>query len=301
MHQFRLHQHLNDDLADRLEAHFCEITPSPWMLVQVRSVDPYYLAGYFSDRCEGDTAWAEVAEAFPELTGSVEWTEIEDADWKEAYKLHFQPWAERGLHWVPEWLRETYTVPTGETAVYVDPGMAFGTGDHPTTRLMALTLLDSVDLWGASIADRTCIDAGCGSGILSISARKLGYGTVIGFDHDPEAARVSRENLIANDLSADAVTITAESVEEGVANRTADLILANIQANILSIYAENLLGAIKPGGILALSGILADELDAFAATFEAKRIESGHPLAVASIEKAIEGEWSRLVYTFAAG
>src|SRR5690606_11932343 len=145
---------LDPALADPLEEHFLELDLSSWMLVQDKPTDPYRLHGYWASREEGEAAWAELRQAFPKLPADPEWRALADCDWKEAYKLHFQPWTRNGLHWVPSWERERYPVPAGEAAIYLDPGMAFGTGNHETTRLCAVRLLEARDRWQGEVGQR---------------------------------------------------------------------------------------------------------------------------------------------------
>jgi ribosomal protein L11 methyltransferase len=144
--------------------------------------------------------------------------------------------------------------------------MAFGTGNHETTRLCIERLVE----FEAGGADRAfaVIDAGCGSGILALSAALLGFRDVIGFDNDPEAIRVSIENADLNGLT-NAVRFTAAGLPEGLGDGGAGVVLANIQADVLIRHAGALAAAVAPGGLLAMSGILAAEAggvrDAFAA------------------------------------
>jgi ribosomal protein L11 methyltransferase len=112
------------------------------------------------------------------------------------------------------------------------------------------------------------IDAGCGSGILALSASLLGFKDVYGFDNDPEAVRVSMENAAANGL-ANHVRFETADLATGLAGRSAEIVLANIQADILKRNVEPLLGAVVPGGALILSGILAIEHESVRTTFAA--------------------------------
>jgi ribosomal protein L11 methyltransferase len=131
------------------------------------------------------------------------------------------------------------------------------------------------------------IDAGCGSGILALSAALLGYRDVVGFDNDPEAVRVSEENAALNGLTGRVRFETAD-LETGLAGRQADLLLANIQADVLLRYAAVLIGAVAPGGTLILSGILAGENGQVRAGFE--RAAPGW-----SVNARVMGEWSDVV------
>ena len=213
---------------------------------------------------------------------------LADQDWKESYKAHFRAWHFGPLHWVPEWEKPTYRVPPGEKVLWLDPGLAFGTGNHETTRLCCEDLVAFAAERPAVRAPgrRRTIDAGCGSGILALSAALLGLEPIRGFDNDPEAVRVSMENARANDL-AGAVDFAVGDLVSGLAGQEADLVLANIQADVLQRFHGELIGAVAPGGWLVLSGILAQELPAVRRTF-----------AVATpgwaITERILGEWSSL-------
>lgn len=256
-------------IADPLEDFLCEFVRSGWSILNKKKGDAFFLMGYFEDKAEGLEQYVELRISFPDLPENPGVIEMADTEWQDAYKAYIQPWSSRGLHWVPVWLREEYSVPAGDTAIYLDAGMAFGTGSHETTRLMAMRLLDYREAGEAGHLKTTrVIDAGCGSGILAMSAAKLGYHNIFGFDRDTEAIRVSEENRAFNDLPEGAVAFLEGGLEEGLKDRQGDLILANIQADVLNIYAEVILQAVAPGGTLALSGILAIEVDAVKAHFE---------------------------------
>jgi ribosomal protein L11 methyltransferase len=137
------------------------------------------------------------------------------------------------------------------------------------------------------------LDAGCGSGILALSAARLGFGEVEGFDNDPEAVRVSRENAALNHLDGRVRFFTADLVA-GLAGREVDLLLANIQADVLIAYAGDLVGAVAPGGTLVLSGILAAEAAQVRAAF-------GGRVPDWNVDGRNLGEWSDLVLRRPAG
>lgn len=292
---YRLTVEIPETLVEPLEDYFCEFTgASPWCLFNKDKEHPWILHGFFEVREEVDSQFAELRARFDAIPAEAVIEEIEDADWQNAYKAFLKPWASRGLHWVPAWMREEYTVPEGEVAVYLDAGMAFGTGSHETTRLCAERMLDYHEERGGDVAEVSVIDAGCGTGILSISARLLGFGSVYGFDRDPEAERVSMENLSFNSLAPDSVEFAEAGLEAGLSGRKADLMLANIQADVLMIYAENLLGAISAGGVLVLSGILAKEVETVREKFNATAAQLSW--AIAHNESRVDGEWCDLVY-----
>lgn len=187
---------------------------------------------------------------------------VQETDWAEAWKQHYHPIliGER-LVIVPAWLEN----PAPErVAVILDPGMAFGTGTHPTTQL-CLEWLERL-LWqrsGGDPAYRTLIDVGCGSGILSIAAVKLGVQQAVAVDVDAVAVRSSRENALANGV-ADRIEIGLGSVEEIRRSQfsldKADLVVANILAPvILELFETGLAELVEQNGALILSGILSDQ------------------------------------------
>lgn len=285
------------ELADKLEDYFCEYVRSNWSLLQMTDNDPFVLQGFFEELEEARAEYAELRKDFRQLPENPEETHIDDQEWQDAYKAFLSPWSHADLHWVPVWERETYAVPAGDTAIYLDAGLAFGTGSHETTRLMARRLLEFRDARtakGQSPAALELIDAGCGSGILAISAAKLGFGKVLGFDRDPEAVRVAAENRGFNDLAESAAAFEENGIEEALAGRQTDCILANIQADVLKIYVESLIDAIKPGGMLALSGILAEEVDSVRTTFDPLvRAKWGVDPAA---DSRVDGIWCDLCY-----
>lgn len=296
----QLKTEIPDTLVDPLEEYFCEWVPSPWMIIESRVGQPTCLHGYFETEEEAAEAWQAVRVKFKHLPETLSPEVLADRDWKEAYKDHFKPWSLCGLHWVPEWERAGYAVPGGEAAVYLDPGMAFGTGDHPTTRLMAEALLEYKEALGDDFASANeslhVIDAGCGSGILALSAVALGFQNVYGFDRDPEAARISLENAAVNGMEGK-VAFSEAGIEDGLAGRKADLMLANIQADVLTIYAEELLGAMNPGGTLALTGILTQEVEPVRDHFR----DACSKLGIHAQDTAIrsQGEWSAVIIRLA--
>jgi len=245
-----------------------------------------WLTGYFETRDAAQAGWHGFGPLIdPEwLVTEPAINELADKDWKESYKEHFKAWKFGRLHWVPVWEREAFKLPPGEEVLWLDPGMAFGTGNHETTRLVVERLVALAAEKGVS---GRVIDAGCGSGILALSAMKLGYARVAAFDNDPLAVDVSRENAELNGL-AGCVDFYVGDLITGLAGRQAELLLANIQADVLMKFARELLGAVAPGGVLVLSGILAAELaqvrEAFAALAPGWRVDS-----------RVMGEWSDLV------
>jgi len=238
-----------------------------WTLLEDAIARRAWIIGIFASRAEADSRWAELRPALAEapLSGP-EVRLLPDADWKNSYKEHFRAWTFGRLHWVPVWEREAFRLPQGHAVLWLDPGLAFGTGNHETTRLC-------IERMAAFEAARTpqglrMVDAGCGSGILALSAVLLGFGEVRGFDNDPEAVRVSHENAVLNGLSGRA-RFTTGGITESLAGVQADFLAANIQADILIRHAADLVSGVAPGGVLAMSGILASESSSVCAAFAA--------------------------------
>jgi len=293
---FEIKCEIDGDRVQALEDFLCEEVRSNWSIFNVRPGGPYYLMGYFEEVEALEKNYGELRETFGWLPAAATIVELDDKEWQEAYKDYIQPWTSRGLHWVPVWQREDYVVPANEHAVYLDAGMAFGTGSHETTRLMAMRLLDyRAHCSAEDCLTRRVVDAGCGSGILAISAALLGFKQVYGFDRDPEAIRVSEENAVFNHLPAGIVEFSAAGIEEGLAGRQVDLMLANIQADVLQIYVDSLLQAMAPGGWLCLSGILVQEMEKVRALF-AHTAQELYGQAV-DVDVRSEGEWADLAIT----
>ncbi len=143
--------------------------------------------------------------------------------------------------------------------------MAFGTGNHGTTRLCVEQLIAFKETC-SNPDEAKIVDAGCGSGILAISASKLGFTNVEAFDYDPVAVEVAVENAAANDVSAENYFVG--DLTTGFRGEKADCVMANILANILMNHAGALIDAVKPGGRLILSGILGEEAERVRAFFE---------------------------------
>jgi len=179
--------------------------------------------------------------------------EVEEQDWVRVTQSQFEP-IHIGEHiWVvPSW----HDAPEPDAVVLeLDPGLAFGTGSHPTTRLCMEWLEQHVQP-----GERT-LDYGCGSGILAIVAKKLGAGETVGVDIDPNAVEASRYNAERNHV--DAAFALPDDAPEG----TFDLVVANILSNPLKLMAAMLCARVRPGGRLILSGVLERQAEEVAAAY----------------------------------
>jgi len=191
-------------------------------------------------------------------------TAVADTDWVRATQSQFPPTRISDRLWiVPTW----HEPPDPEAVVVrLDPGVAFGTGTHPTTRL-CLRWLDAALRKGATV-----LDYGCGSGILAIAAAKLGASRVVGSDIDPQALQAARANSEANAVRADYTE--PDLLRAG----TWDVVLANILSNPLMLLAPALLGRVAPGGALVLSGVLERQADQVIEAYRAT--DASVPLSV---------------------
>jgi len=186
---------------------------------------------------------------------------VAETDWSESWKVNFHPLrVGRRLMIIPAWLNPPLA--PDDIPIRLDPGMAFGTGTHPTTQL-CLEAIERHARPGAPM-----IDVGTGSGILAIAAAKLGAGPVLALDIDPEAVRVAGENVLANAVGVNAaanagVEVAQGSLAEILAGkfgdnwRQAPLVVANILAHIIvQLFNAGLAETVTPGGLLVASGIL---------------------------------------------
>ena len=208
---------------------------------------------------------------------------VEEENWRDLWKASYRPIAiGEKLLILPPW----YQPPEGKRRVIIlDPGMAFGTGLHPTTRLCLATMEDYLP------PDAAVVDLGCGSGILSIGAILLGARTVLALDSDPVAVENAQTNIRRNNMI-DKIHIKEGSLEyllnDGKLKNTTDMLLANIYATILEeLLDSGLLRAARPQGTLILSGIMKHQVDAIQAKCKT--------LSAEVIERRQEGDWFVLV------
>ncbi len=182
--------------------------------------------------------------------------EEEHRDWLHEWKKGFVPFQLAGPYWVvPSWMDSPVQK---EHAITIDPGMAFGTGTHATTK-MASYFVQKLCSKLERPSDATMIDVGTGTGILAMLAKKQGVGKVIGIEIDPEARRVARENIKLNGLdSIEVPDLLLEEVREKY-----DIVVANIIDGVLIQIKNDLLKVLKPGGQLFLTGILLEREETF--------------------------------------
>ncbi len=199
--------------------------------------------------------------------------------WRDSWKRYFRPRRiGRRLLVRPSWA--THRAKTGDTVIEIDPGMAFGTGQHPTTAMCLRALEERL-----SRGDEV-LDVGTGSGILAVAAAKLGARRVLALDIDPQAVKAARENAAANGVR-DAVEVREGTLPESLAGERFDIIVANISGLTLERLAASLAGALRDGGALIVSGFLEDAVAGLGRVFA----EAG--LSVEGVEA--DGVWRALV------
>jgi len=204
-----------------------------------------------------------------------EFREVADQDWERAWMDQYVPLSFGRRTWIVPWNMETPPEARDAVIVRLDPGLAFGSGTHPTTAL-CLRWLDSLVLRG-----KTVLDFGCGSGILALAALKLGAESAVGVDNDPQALAASADNAERNGVG-DLLSVYAPETEP---KAIYPVVVANILASALDALAETLAARVAPGGVIALSGILHGQegplLERYAVWFD-------------SLEAVQDGDWMRI-------
>jgi len=205
---------------------------------------------------------------------------VEEEPWEVAWKEHYQPLeiGER-LQILPSWMKQEGG---SRIPIYLEPGMAFGTGAHTTTR----HCLEALELFvanGDSVAD-----LGCGSGILAITAARLGAGEVVALDTDPQAVQLARENVLLNEV-AGRVRVVHGSMPELEGTSSKQLIVANIRAFALEEFIQTGISHyLTSGGRVVMSGILEDQLNSL--------VEKGN-MNDLQVERIVEtGDWRSVVF-----
>ena len=237
---------------------------------------------------------AEALQAAGRIVGlelTLEQGEIADEDWKLSYRKHFKTDVlSPRLAIVPEWEVEKFRASPAAAAnpgiktLILDPGMAFGTGQHATTR----ACLEYIDALAVENADRSFLDVGCGSGILAIAAKLEGFREVAGFDIDPDAVQNANENAEKNGLSLGFVRgdLCNKSTLPGVqktGDRSFDVVAANVLGPVLIRFASEIAPLAVPGGKLILSGILDEVYPDVKRAYEAQ--------GYAEVSNKLVGEW----------
>ncbi|MCB0367353.1 MAG: 50S ribosomal protein L11 methyltransferase, partial [Bdellovibrionales bacterium] len=239
-------------------------------------VTPHHdLEVYFTQKPD-EAFFAELGARFPEI--AVEIRQEEEKDWLEEWKKGYEPFClAKGLWVVPSWREKPAEA---QAELRIDPGMAFGTGTHATTRLAAGLLSD------LSLQNTRVLDVGTGTGILAMAACQWGAGSLVGTEIDPQAREVARENIERNQMSAK-ITVPEFQVES--VEGEFDVVIANIIDGILVEIQDALMAKTKRGGHLLLTGILQEREAGFREEF--KWQSSGFEL----VERRVDEEWVGLL------
>jgi ribosomal protein L11 methyltransferase len=217
-----------------------------------RAVDIYFSTPPAREFLDGLSA------RFPEMQIDVKGEQARD--WLAEWKKSFQPFALARGHWVvPSWCEAPSAA---QHKIWIDPGMAFGTGTHETTQLVAAALVEIL-----SPQTQSLLDVGTGTGILAILARQLGVKRIAATEIEPDARRVARENLQLN--ACDDVALDETQVQD--LDEKFDVVVANIIDGVLVRLQNELKARVKPGGWLVLSGIISEREKDFLSGFQVPR------------------------------
>lgn len=205
------------------------------------------MSSLFDADCNQDLL-LQALEAYDETLdlSSAQFTRVEDQDWERVCLDQFKPMKFGERTWIVPWNLEIPDEAKNQVLIRLDPGLAFGSGTHPTTAL-CLQWLDGLDL-----KNKTVLDFGCGSGILALAALKLGAKLAVGVDNDPQALIATHDNAERNEVGKKLQVYLPEHEPEA----EYPVVVANILASALETLAPLLVKRTQPGGLIALSGIL---------------------------------------------
>ena len=272
-----------DDSADYLG----EAGPFGEVLPQVEQLNMVAITAYYPETANLEMIRQEVKERLVQLRdfgleiGETQLTtqQLAEEDWADNWKKYFEPARiTHDLTIVPSWT--DYEVTTGEKIIKLDPGMAFGTGTHPTTK-MSLFALEQVLRGG-----ETVLEVGTGSGVLSIASSLLGAKEIFAYDLDDVAVRVAQENIALN-AGTENIHVAAGDLLKGI-DIEADVIVANILADILVNLTDDAYRLLKDEGYLIMSGIISEKWNLVRESAEA----AGFFLET----HMIQGEWNACVF-----
>ncbi len=225
---------------------------------------------YFTDNGKAEAAkdfLGKLIESWVDEFGirvtAIEVFTMKKEDWAEVWKKYFNiiHISDR-LIIKPSWLE--FEPSTDQLVVEIDPGMSFGTGQHATTSFC----LKMIDRLAGAPGVKSFLDAGCGSGILTIAAAKLGYSPLVAFDVDPDATKVAAENFEKNRLKPNAVKLLTTGLVEFCTGAVSyDFVAANILGSVLVANRKQIACLVKAGGYLSLAGILNEEFDSLQDVF----------------------------------
>jgi ribosomal protein L11 methyltransferase len=232
---------------------------------------------YLEDTAEGRSLLEQLREKY-----ELDWKPVDDSEWKDNWKEYFKPAkiTER-IVIKPTW--EDYEKAENELVIEIDPGMAFGTGTHPTTSLCVKLLEKYIEPGKDAV-----LDVGCGSGILAIASALLGAKDILAVDIDPVAVEVSKENVELNQLS-DKIRVMEGDLTKGLKEK-ADIVAANLMADLVMLLSKDVAAHLKGKSIYISSGILIEKQEEVVAAIE----ECGFRI----LDILEEGEWCAIAAQF---
>jgi ribosomal protein L11 methyltransferase len=222
--------------------------------------------------------------------GKIEIAKVRREDWAESWKRHFHP-LEIGPELLikPTWIKQKPK--KNQALVVLDPGLSFGTGQHPTTSFCLSEIVAAARADALITKPKSFLDIGTGSGILAIAAAKLGFAPVCAFDFDPEAVRVAKENARKNRVDAKCKITRGDITKLPLKPaRKYDLVCANLISNLLIAERRRIVNRLQPAGTLVLAGILTGEFGEVQAAFE--------QLGLKLTAGRVENEWSSGAFCF---
>ena len=210
---------------------------------------------------------------------TIAWRKVRREDWAESWKRHFRPIEIRRVLLIkPSWSRRTPR--KGQAVIVLDPGLSFGTGRHPTTSFC----LEQLAAQRRPEAAQSCLDIGTGSGILAISAAKLGYSPVHAFDSDPASVRIARANAAQNGVQRQVRIVRQDLAHLPLrAEKQYDLVCANLTCDLLLAHSRRILRRLGPEGVLVVAGILKAQFSEVRRACLAARLKL--------VETVAENEW----------
>ena len=215
--------------------------------------------------------------------GKIEIAKVKREDWKESWKRHFHPMEiGESLLVKPSWSKQKPR--KNQAVVILDPGLSFGTGQHPTTSFCLNEIVRTARVDARPTKAKSFLDIGTGSGILAIAATKLGYRPVHAFDFDPESVRVAKENARKNRVDTKLKPTRGDVTKLPLKPaRQYDLVCANLISNLLIAEKRRIVNRLKPDGTLVLAGILAVEFGEVERAFAELKLKL--------VAKRVENEW----------
>jgi len=257
------------------------------------------LVSVFSDKPFPKKIRGEIAAGLEQIKGcgldigkgAMEIVRVKREDWAESWKKHFKAIEiGRALLVKPSWIKQKPR--KGQAVIILDPGLSFGTGQHPTTSFCLGEICRVAAAGGNSGSAKSFLDIGTGSGILAIGAAKLGYQPVKAFDFDPESVRVAKANARVNGVERKLKITRGDVTKLPVrAEKKFQLVCANLISNLLIAEKKKIVEQVRRDGTLVLAGILAAEFDLVQRAFEG--------LGLRLVASKIENEWRSGAFCFA--